>query len=79
MLADSVLCEKYKARLSALAGSTGPLSASNLSATVRNAADTYLQGLPVAAAARDTLLKFAQTRASVIDTSLSNHSCPAGF
>lgn len=79
VLADSVLCEKYKARLSALAGSTGPLSASNLSATVRNAADTYLQGLPVAAAARDTLLKFAQTRASVIDTSLSNHSCPAGF
>lgn len=77
VLADSVLCESYKAKVGALVASTGPMSPANLAAVINSAASPSLSGLGDAASRPAKLLAFASARKGVVDTSLANHACPS--
>lgn len=77
VLGDSILCESYKSKVGALVASSGPLSPANLEATINSIAGTALSGLDDAATRPAKLLAFASTRKGVVDTSLSNHTCPS--
>lgn len=70
ILADSVLCEGYKAKVSAY--STSELAGGSLTARVTALSAQLLPGSTVA----EKLKAYATVRKTVIDSSLSNHSCP---
>lgn len=78
VLADSVYCESYKAKVRALVAATGPLSPANLKSAIDAVAATSLSGLDKAAERPAKLLIFAEQRAAVVDTSVSNHACAHG-
>ncbi len=78
LLSDSVLCESYRAKVRALVVPTGPLAPATLTATVEAISGTGLAGHADAALRTAKLLAFAGQRATVIDTSLSNHTCANG-
>jgi spore coat protein H len=77
VLADSVYCESYKAKLRGLV--SGPVSTTNLKATIQSIADASLAGLSDATQRTTKLSTFADQRAGVVDTSISNHACPYGI
>jgi spore coat protein H len=78
LLADSVHCESYKAKVASLVAPTGPLSATNLLARVEAVASTALSGLDDAATRPAKLRTFAERRPAIVNDSIANFACPNG-
>ena len=76
LLADSVYCEAYAAKVRGLTGGGGALSPTKLGELVTSVSSASLDGRVDATTRKEKLLLFASLRQSAIDTSLAAHTCP---